>query len=94
MFGGPTIYVTSPEVCRRILMDDEHFVLGWPKAAMELMGRKSFIGKLVCMQSFIWPIFGLNSIYVHGFCDGIHQLEMSWCVIFLLSSHMVIRRLL
>lgn len=65
MFGGPTIYVTSAEACRRILMDDEHFVLGWPKATMELMGRKSFIGKLVCMQSFIWPIFGLNSIYVH-----------------------------
>ncbi|XP_078173208.1 ent-kaurenoic acid oxidase-like [Carex rostrata] len=44
MFGGPTIHVTSPEACRRILMDDEHFVLGWPKAAMALMGRKSFIG--------------------------------------------------
>lgn len=53
MFGGPTIYVTSPETCRRILMDDDHFVLGWPKATMELMGRKSFVGKLVCMQSFL-----------------------------------------
>ncbi|KAJ4804068.1 hypothetical protein LUZ62_016634 [Rhynchospora pubera] len=44
MFGGPTIYITSPEVSRRVLMDDEHFVTGWPKSTMALMGRKSFIG--------------------------------------------------
>ncbi|KAJ3672619.1 hypothetical protein LUZ60_007340 [Juncus effusus] len=44
MFGSPTIMVTSPELCKQILMDDDHFVTGWPKATMELVGKKSFIG--------------------------------------------------
>jgi hypothetical protein len=67
MFGAPTIYITSPEACRRILMDDEHFVTGWPKATMELMGRKSFIGKLVLFKpvTYFGPIFGSVSICVH-----------------------------
>ncbi|KAK8947356.1 Ent-kaurenoic acid oxidase 1 [Platanthera zijinensis] len=44
MFGSPTIMVTIPETCKQVLMDDEHFVTGWPKAAVELVGKKSFIG--------------------------------------------------
>ncbi|KAF8380674.1 hypothetical protein HHK36_028164 [Tetracentron sinense] len=44
MFGSPSIMVTLPETCRRVLMDDEQFVPGWPKATCELIGKKSFIG--------------------------------------------------
>ncbi|KAH0462173.1 hypothetical protein IEQ34_009748 [Dendrobium chrysotoxum] len=44
MFGSPTIMVTIPETCKQVLMDDENFVTGWPKAAVELIGKKSFIG--------------------------------------------------
>ncbi|CAA6669678.1 unnamed protein product [Spirodela intermedia] len=43
MFGSPTVMVTTPEGCRQVLMDDEHFVPGWPKATVELIGRKSFV---------------------------------------------------
>ena len=43
MFGSPTILVTLPEVLRQILMDDEHFVPGWPATTTELIGRKSFL---------------------------------------------------
>ncbi|KAG6511493.1 ent-kaurenoic acid oxidase 1-like [Zingiber officinale] len=43
MFGSPTIMVTAPELCKQILMDDDHFVPGWPKATNELVGEKSFI---------------------------------------------------
>ncbi|KAI3973916.1 hypothetical protein MKX01_030492 [Papaver californicum] len=43
MFGSPTILITTPETCRQVLMDEERFKPGWPKAANELMGRKSFI---------------------------------------------------
>jgi ent-kaurenoic acid hydroxylase len=44
MFGSPTIIVTAPEPCRKVLMDDKQFKPGWPKSTFELMGRKSFIG--------------------------------------------------
>ncbi|KAF2300296.1 hypothetical protein GH714_011491 [Hevea brasiliensis] len=44
MFGKPSVFVTSPEACRRVLNDDEAFQPGWPKSTMELIGNKSFIG--------------------------------------------------
>lgn len=44
MFGRPSIIVTTPEGCRRVLTDDETFVPGWPKSTMKLIGEKSFIG--------------------------------------------------
>ncbi|XP_019159860.1 PREDICTED: ent-kaurenoic acid oxidase 2-like [Ipomoea nil] len=43
MFGSPSIIVTTPEACRRVLSDDE-FQPGWPESTNVLMGRKSFIG--------------------------------------------------
>lgn len=43
MFGNPTIMITLPDVCKQILMDDEHYVPGWPKSTNELIGRKSFL---------------------------------------------------
>ncbi|XP_077237127.1 ent-kaurenoic acid oxidase 1-like [Tasmannia lanceolata] len=42
MFGSPSIMVTIPETCKQVLMDDEHFIPGWPKATQDLIGRKSF----------------------------------------------------
>ncbi|KAH9302348.1 hypothetical protein KI387_013931, partial [Taxus chinensis] len=44
MFGNPTILATTPEACKLVLMDDAHFIPGWPKSAVELIGSKSFIG--------------------------------------------------
>ncbi|KAL3516721.1 hypothetical protein ACH5RR_023623 [Cinchona calisaya] len=44
MFGNPSIIVTTPEGCRRVLTDDEAFMPGWPISTVELIGRKSFIG--------------------------------------------------
>ncbi|PIA32696.1 hypothetical protein AQUCO_04400113v1 [Aquilegia coerulea] len=44
MFGSPTILVTIPELCKQVLMDEERFPTGWPQTAVELMGKKSFIG--------------------------------------------------
>ncbi|GMH17184.1 hypothetical protein Nepgr_019025 [Nepenthes gracilis] len=43
LFGKPSIIVTSPETCRRVLTDDENFQLGWPASTIELIGKKSFI---------------------------------------------------
>ncbi|XP_020244103.1 ent-kaurenoic acid oxidase-like isoform X2 [Asparagus officinalis] len=43
MFGSPTIIVTTPETCKQVLMDDEHFVPGWPKATNDLIGKRSFL---------------------------------------------------
>lgn len=44
MFGKPSIIVTTPEACRRVLTDDETFMPGWPTSTMKLIGEKSFIG--------------------------------------------------
>eukprot|EP01018_Ginkgo_biloba_P032945 Gb_06342 [translate_table: standard] len=44
MFGKPTILATTPEACRLVLMDDVHFMPGWPQSTVKLMGTKSFVG--------------------------------------------------
>ncbi|KAL4600295.1 hypothetical protein ACB092_11G188500 [Castanea dentata] len=44
MFGNPSVIVTSPEACRRVLSDDDCFKPGWPKSTVALIGKKSFIG--------------------------------------------------
>ncbi|XP_055806997.1 ent-kaurenoic acid oxidase 1-like [Solanum dulcamara] len=43
MFGSPSVTVTTPEACRRVLTDDEAFKPGWPTSTMKLIGKKSFI---------------------------------------------------
>uniref|UniRef100_A0A803M4G6 Uncharacterized protein n=1 Tax=Chenopodium quinoa TaxID=63459 RepID=A0A803M4G6_CHEQI len=43
MFGSPSIIVTTPDICRKVLIDDEHFKPGWPMSTEELIGRNSFI---------------------------------------------------
>ncbi|KAK4270539.1 hypothetical protein QN277_023562 [Acacia crassicarpa] len=43
MFGYPSVIVTTPETCKKVLMDDDKFEPGWPAATVELMGKKSFI---------------------------------------------------
>ncbi|GLT73719.1 hypothetical protein SLA2020_455570 [Shorea laevis] len=44
MFGNPSVIVTSPEACRRVLTDDDAFKPGWPVSTVELIGKNSFIG--------------------------------------------------
>ncbi|XP_062233801.1 cytochrome P450 88A1-like [Phragmites australis] len=43
MFSSPTILVCTPDACKQVLMDDDAFVTGWPKATVALIGPKSFI---------------------------------------------------
>ncbi|ESW19419.1 hypothetical protein PHAVU_006G123500 [Phaseolus vulgaris] len=43
MFGNPSVIVTTPEACKKVLTDDDNFTLGWPASTVELMGEKSFI---------------------------------------------------
>jgi len=42
MFSCPTILVTTPDACKRVLMDDDSFADGWPKATVALIGSKAF----------------------------------------------------
>lgn len=44
MFGSPSVIVTSPDACRRVLMDNETFGPGWPKSVTELLGDRGFHG--------------------------------------------------
>lgn len=75
MFSSPTILVTIPEACKQVLMDDEAFILGWPKSTVTLIGAKSFIAipheehrrlrKLTAA-----PINGLDALTAYlGFID-------------------------
>ncbi|XP_071736063.1 ent-kaurenoic acid oxidase 1-like [Rutidosis leptorrhynchoides] len=43
MFGNPSIIVTVPEACRKVLFDDDAFKPGWPISTHELIGKKSFV---------------------------------------------------
>ncbi|QCD77417.1 ent-kaurenoic acid hydroxylase [Vigna unguiculata] len=43
MFGNPSIIVTTPEACKRVLTDDDKFTTGWPRSTIELIGKRSFI---------------------------------------------------
>ncbi|XP_045800379.1 ent-kaurenoic acid oxidase 2-like [Trifolium pratense] len=43
MFGNPSVIVTTPEACKRVLTDDEKFTTGWPQSTIELIGKNSFI---------------------------------------------------
>ncbi|KAL2892635.1 Ent-kaurenoic acid oxidase 1 [Bienertia sinuspersici] len=43
MFGNPSIIVTTPDLCKKVLNDDKNFKPGWPLSTTELIGRKSFI---------------------------------------------------
>ena len=40
LLGSPTIIVCTPELCRRVLTNDEHFKPGYPKSTGLLTGRK------------------------------------------------------
>ncbi|KAI4327253.1 hypothetical protein L6164_019737 [Bauhinia variegata] len=44
LFGSPSIIVCTPETCRKVLTDDEHFKLGYPASTMALAGKRSFHG--------------------------------------------------
>lgn len=44
MFGNPSVFVTMPDTCKRVLTDDDAFKPGWPRSTVELIGEKSFIG--------------------------------------------------
>ncbi len=41
MVGSPSINVCTPEICRRVLTNDEHFTIGYPKSVYLLSGRRS-----------------------------------------------------
>ncbi|WOL05462.1 ent-kaurenoic acid oxidase [Canna indica] len=43
MFGSPAIMVVNPDACKHVLMDDEHFIPGWPASTRQLMGKHSFV---------------------------------------------------
>ncbi|KAL5795165.1 hypothetical protein ACOSP7_003759 [Xanthoceras sorbifolium] len=43
MFGNPSVIVTLPETCKRVLTDDDAFKPGWPTSTTKLIGEKSFI---------------------------------------------------
>ncbi|XP_057433231.1 ent-kaurenoic acid oxidase 1-like [Lotus japonicus] len=43
MFGNPSVIVTTPEACKRVLTDDTKFEPRWPRTILELMGKKSFV---------------------------------------------------
>ncbi|KAE8735983.1 Beta-amyrin 11-oxidase [Hibiscus syriacus] len=44
LFGNPSIIVSSPELCRKILTDDERFEFGYPPSFNKLLGKKSLHG--------------------------------------------------
>nr|CAD1831072.1 unnamed protein product [Ananas comosus var. bracteatus] len=79
--------ITTPDACKQVLMDDEHFVTGWPKATLELIGKKSFIGisheehkRLRRLTST--PINGYEALntYLHFIDESVVSTLEKWAV--------------
>jgi hypothetical protein len=43
MFSSLTVLMTTAEACKQVLMDEDAFVTGWPKATVALVGPRSFV---------------------------------------------------
>jgi ent-kaurenoic acid hydroxylase len=43
LLGSPTVIICTPELCRRVLTNEEHFKVGYPKSTSLLTGRKSIL---------------------------------------------------
>ncbi|WJX10378.1 ent-kaurenoic acid monooxygenase [Trifolium repens] len=41
LFGSPSIIICDADMCRRVLMDDETFKIGYPKSTIEMTRCKS-----------------------------------------------------
>ncbi|RDX68842.1 Beta-amyrin 11-oxidase, partial [Mucuna pruriens] len=41
LFGKPSIMVCTPEMCKRVLTDDESFKMGYPNSVAKLFGSKA-----------------------------------------------------
>ncbi|TVU47594.1 hypothetical protein EJB05_07200, partial [Eragrostis curvula] len=75
MFSSPTILIATPDGCKRVLMDDDNFVEGWPEATITLLGRYSFMnlsheehGRLRKLTAA--PINGFDALTTYlGFID-------------------------
>lgn len=75
MFSKPTVLVATPDACKRVLMDDDSFAEGWPRATVALIGRKSFL-TLPCEEHrrlrklTAAPINGFDALTTYlGFID-------------------------
>lgn len=75
MFSKPTVLVATPDACKRVLMDDDSFLEGWPRATVALIGRKSFL-TLPCEEHrrlrklTAAPINGFDALTTYlGFID-------------------------
>ncbi|XP_028762505.1 beta-amyrin 11-oxidase-like [Neltuma alba] len=44
LFGSPSIIVCSPDTCRKVLTDEQHFKLGYPTSTITLAGKRSLHG--------------------------------------------------
>lgn len=44
LFWKPSIIVTGPELCKKVLTDDEKFMTGYPSTVDKLVGKKSLNG--------------------------------------------------
>lgn len=75
MFSSPTILIATPDACKRVLMDDDNFVNGWPKSTVTLMGKYAFLN-LSCEEHkrlrklTTAPINGFDALSTYlGFID-------------------------
>ncbi|PHU08404.1 hypothetical protein BC332_20264 [Capsicum chinense] len=88
MFRTPSIIVTKPQVCKKILMDDENFELGWPQSVLKLIGKKALHG--ITSQEHkrlrritTSPIKGKNALCLYlGLIEEVVKCSFEkWCAI-------------
>ncbi|XVF51938.1 hypothetical protein PTKIN_Ptkin04bG0224200 [Pterospermum kingtungense] len=43
LFFNPSIIVCNPQLCKKVLTDDERFIFGYPLAIMKIFGKNSLL---------------------------------------------------
>ena len=68
LFGHPNIIVSTPDLCRKVLTDDKHFKISYPKSIRELIKSRQFFNveeHKRFRRLILAPVMGQNAVAVY-----------------------------
>ncbi|KAJ8525969.1 hypothetical protein K7X08_000798 [Anisodus acutangulus] len=79
MFGKPSVIITTPEIVRKVLMDDDNFDLGFPQYLRDLLGQEPTGGTTIQEDKLIRRLTApiKNHISLSSYFDCIKKIAKS-----------------
>ncbi|KAK4364579.1 hypothetical protein RND71_015937 [Anisodus tanguticus] len=79
MFGKPSVIITTPEIVRKVLMDDDNFDLGFPQYLRDLLGQEPTGGTTIKEDKLIRRLTApiKNHISLSSYFDCIKKIAKS-----------------